>query len=208
MNQITRDIYEGLEPWPLDLQGWHGDSPVFRKLIEEVRPTRIIEVGSWKGQSAINMAESVKTLGLDTEILCVDSFLGAAEMWSTLAHTPERDLMLKHGYPQVYYQFLSNVMLTGHRDIILPVPMPSTIAAKVLADGGIKAELIYIDASHDFADVLRDCQDFYKLLPKKGGVLFGDDFTGWPGVNKAVKEFAACIGKPIETIEDFWIIRA
>ena len=52
MNNMN--IYENLELMPLDLQGWNGNSDVFKTLIEKTNPTQIIEVGSWKGQSAVN----------------------------------------------------------------------------------------------------------------------------------------------------------
>ena len=35
--------------YDIDLQGWGSTSPVFSSLICEVRPSLIIEVGTWKG---------------------------------------------------------------------------------------------------------------------------------------------------------------
>src|SRR4051812_27015324 len=52
------DPYEGFDSsaYPRDLHGWGGQSAVFRKLIFELRPRLIIEVGTWKGASAVEMA--------------------------------------------------------------------------------------------------------------------------------------------------------
>ena len=49
---------QGFNPLPTDLHGWNGKSDIFAKLIEEVRPKRIVEIGSWKGQSTITMAKA------------------------------------------------------------------------------------------------------------------------------------------------------
>ena len=64
-----------------DLQGWNSDHPVLPHLIRQLRLPRIIEVGTWKGRSAIKMALASKVIGLHTEIICVDTFLGSAEHW-------------------------------------------------------------------------------------------------------------------------------
>jgi cephalosporin hydroxylase len=55
-------------------------SVAFGELVEELRPARIFEVGTWKSGSALNITRHVTRLGLDAEILCVDTWLGALEM--------------------------------------------------------------------------------------------------------------------------------
>lgn len=206
MNKIDQSIYENLELRPLDLQGWNGNSEVFRKLIEEVEPKNIIEVGSWKGQSSINMANIIKSLSLNTKITCVDTWLGAQEFWGFL-NNEERNLSLKNGYPTVYYQFLSNVVHTNNQEIILPFPATSRIAFYHFQANRISADMIYIDASHDYEDVRDDIYSYYNLL-NNGGVIFGDDFHAWPGVNRAVQEFVQQNSLNLEIFENnFWIIR-
>lgn len=75
------DVYEGFAfaALPCDLQGWGGDSPAFAGLIKEVRPALVIEVGTWKGASAVSMADAAAHAGLSTKIVCVDTWLGALE---------------------------------------------------------------------------------------------------------------------------------
>jgi predicted O-methyltransferase YrrM len=207
MNHIDPSIYKNFTPLPPDLGGWHGDAPIFAKLIDLTRPSRIIEVGTWKGQSAITMGRRVKEIGLACTITCVDTWLGGLEFWLDLANNPAFDLRQKHGYPQVYYQFLSNVIHFGLEDIILPFPVASSVAAKYFATKGIQAELIYIDGSHDEADVLADLRSYYGLV-KPGGVLFGDDFD-WPGVQRAVSTFREEIKARLYVIDTiFWALQA
>lgn len=98
----------------------------------------------------------------------------------------DKSLKLVNGYPTVYYDFLSNVVLSGHADMIIPLPLPSSVAAKVLADHYIRAELIYIDGSHEYEDVAADIVN-YRKLATTNGIMFGDDMV-WPGVKHAVLE--------------------
>ncbi len=143
MNEINKSIYNNLELLPEDLQGWNGNSKVFQKLIDAVNPKVIIEVGTWKGLSAITMAEHVKHTNKSTKIYCVDTWLGAIEFWSSHKSTPERDLLLKNGYPNIYYQFLSNVVHRKVEDIIIPFPNTSYIGYLYFQSQNIKADMIY-----------------------------------------------------------------
>lgn len=211
MNHIDYSIYNNLELLPLDLRGWNGNHHIFSDLIKELKPKQIVEVGSWKGQSSINMAEVIKRENLDTKILCIDTWLGALEFWLiekfNQDERSERNLLLKNGYPQIYYQFLSNVVHTGNQNIILPLPLTSVLAAKFLLARNIKAELIYIDASHEEDDVYMDIIGYWKIL-LDGGVMFGDDFQpAWPGVQNAVKKFSIENNIKYEQINNFWIMR-
>lgn len=208
MNNLNNKIYENLELLPLDLHGWHGDSKVFMELIKETRPEIIVEIGTWKGQSAINMANCCKTLGLSTKIYCIDTWLGSLEFWYNNNNLAELDLRLKNGYPQIYYQFLSNVVHKGFQDTIIPVPLPSTIGLELLKKLNVKPKLIYIDGSHEYHDTLIDVEMSSNILANDG-VMFGDDyFQTIYGVKKAVDMFSNLNGIDIETRENnFWIIR-
>lgn len=206
MNEITSDIYKDFTPLPADIQGWNSNSDIFDTLIKEIKPARIIEVGSWKGASAITMAKSLKANGLDSKIVCVDTWLGALEFWASQKHTPERNLLLKNGYPQIYFQFLSNVVHEGFQEVILPFPNTSFIAARYFKANEIQAELIYIDASHEYEDVLSDCKEYWDVVAPKG-IMFGDDW-GWESVRKAVEEFANSKGLTIRRHgADGWILQ-
>lgn len=207
MNKIDKSIYNNLTLLPPDLQGWNGSSKVFHQLIDEVKPERIIEVGTWKGQSAINMADYCRQQNYKTEVWCVDTWLGALEFWDELKDTPERNLLQKNGYPQIYYQFLSNVVHHTLQDYIIPFPTTSLIGARYFSKHNVKSKLIYIDASHDYEDVMIDLEQYYPLL-EDGGIIFGDDYEAWQDVKKAVNDFTTTIGSTFEVYENnFWTIR-
>jgi SAM-dependent methyltransferase len=206
MNIITPDIYKDFVPLPENLLGWNGDKPIFARLITEIKPKRVIEVGSWHGLSAITMAKALKELGMGSTLICVDTWLGAVEFWDDQKHTKERNLLLKHGYPQVYYQFLSNVVHNNVQDVILPFPNTSFIAAKFFKNTKYTANLIYIDGSHEYTDVISDCREYWDIV-EPGGVMFGDDWS-WRSVRTAVEDFAKEKSLKIERDgRDFWIFR-
>lgn len=187
-------IIKDFVPLKADFQGWNSNDPVFKKVIDEVNPRVIVEVGSWKGMSAIEMSKHTKA-----KIYCIDTWLGAEEFY-TMPPSPERDLLKKHGYPQVYYQFLSNIIHAGCVEQIEPMPMTSRMGAKLCP----MADVIYIDASHEYQDVKEDLASYWQKL-NTGGIMFGDDYgnTTFPGVKQAVDEFGNA-----QIINNwFWIIK-
>jgi hypothetical protein len=203
------DPYQGFcyEEIPFDGQGWGSDSPAFGTLVERVKPCLIIEVGTWKGGSAMEMAAQLDRLGLgQAKILCVDTWLGALEMWGDQTDADRfGSLRLKHGYPQLYYQFLANVCHKGAQGRIIPFPLPSMTAAQWLSLRGVRAELIYLDGSHEEEDVAADLTNYWDLLAP-GGILFGDDYS-WTGVQMAVDRFAGHQRLTTEHLADKWLLQ-
>lgn len=189
----NQSIYDGFQyrEENIDLQSWGEDHPVFPYCISILKPKLIIEVGSWKGRSAIHMANSLKTNGLKGEILCVDTWLGSPEHWLASGDVQfwYDSLKISNGYPGLYQTFLNNVISQNLQDFITPLPLPSETAFFVLEKLDVKAELIYIDAGHEYESVYRDIKMYWKLLTENG-VMILDDFNSWPGVSKAVYQFA------------------
>lgn len=184
---INNNIYKDLSLLPLDLQGWHGNDIIFQQLIDKINPKIIIEVGSWKGQSAINMALHCKKTQKETLIYCVDTWLGSAPFLTFNRNTPGRNLLLKNGYPSIYYQFLSNVVHKEVQNYIHPIPNTSFVGSEVFKYFKIKGNMIYIDASHEEIPVYND-MSYYWPLVAQGGIMFGDDYNQ-PQVARAVNSF-------------------
>ncbi len=182
--------YEGhdLSAHPGDLQGWGSTDPIFQLVIGKLRPRVIVEVGTWKGASAIHMAKVAQAGGIQTQIVCIDTWLGSPEHFLGLASGWRESLRLRNGYPQLYFTFLTNVIQHGLTDIIVPLPATSENAATILRNRNIRPDLVYIDATHDYGAVKRDVQTYWQLL-NDDGVLLGDDYLTWPGVTRAANEF-------------------
>lgn len=186
-------------------QGWGQHNPIFEHLIDEFRPHLIIEVGTWLGASAIRMAGMLRERGLDATIVCVDTWLGSAIHWRTAEYRAQLDL--HNGYPRLYHAFLANVAAAGHQDIIVPIPQTAENASRMLADLGLKADMIYIDGDHEGTAVYTDLANYWPLL-REGGIMFGDDFVAeWPGVVQAVRLFAEKLGTKPMLMGEKWAIR-
>jgi cephalosporin hydroxylase len=166
---------------------WYGDHgamrEIFAKCIDRINPTLIIEVGSFVGESAIHMAKLLKAQRRNGAILCVDTWYAGFDHWKGA----REKIQMHFGRPDLYYKFVANVIANGCQDVIVPLAMDSIGAARVIKWLGLVPGLIYVDASHEKGDVLRDYEAYWDLLPPGGGLLV-DDLTGWfPGV---VEDFA------------------
>jgi hypothetical protein len=201
-----RDVWHGFipsRPRAPEAQGWNGRHPVFARVLDEVRTKTVIDVAVWKGQSTIFVAELMRERHLDGCIVAVDTFL-AEEHWPS-----DGKLFGRHpgGRPDVYETFLENVSYAGVADLVVPLSAPSAVAAKLLAQRGISAGLIHLDASREYGEVLKDANDYWQLL-EPGGYLIGDDYDcSWPGVVQAAGEFAAQVGVELEVQSPKWLVR-
>ena len=198
------DAFKDFEPVPnTELWGWNGDVPLIPAIVNEVKPKLLIEVGSWMGQSGVNFAKTVKNLNLDCTVVCVDTWLGSVEHWTD--ENLRSKLELVNGYPSFYKRFLTNVKNAGVEDVVVPVPMPSLIAANFLKHNNLLADVIYIDGSHDQSDVYNDLMAYWPLLNEKG-IIFGDDLP-WDSVKTAVQAFSAEVGHPMLEQGINWVLR-
>jgi len=188
---IDRD-YSTMEMSDLsvDLQGWGSTHPIFAIVIQAQKPLIVVEVGTWKGASVIHMAKIASKLGLATKFICVDTWLGSnVTLW--ISDEYRKMLMLRHGYPTMFRQFIRNITGEGVADSVFPLPMTSSAAYHLLKRLSVFPDVTYIDAGHEEEEVYRDLALYYDLL-KPGGVIFGDDYMQpWPGVIAAVNRFCA-----------------
>lgn len=219
-------------------------------MVKESKAMRALEVGTWKGRSAVATAGAMlrnfadfydDRYGMECmdcgrsliershamsdcsgpmpELVCVDTWLGATEFYDSFEDpTRYQSLNLWNGYPQVYYQFLTNVRRRGFHEVVTPFPQSSVNAMRFLAKKDVKFDLIYIDGSHEYDDVYQDIEYAWPLL-RDGGILIGDDYCEhWIGVMQAVNEFFQTIGRNRRDVEhrqypgekypsDYWIVR-
>jgi predicted O-methyltransferase YrrM len=198
-------IYEGIEKlnMPDDAQGWHSTHPIFEELIQETKAKTIIENGTWKGASLIHMAK----LAPEAKLYAVDTWLGGIDH-DLNQQVATSVLEREHGYPRLYFLFLANVKRAGVHERICPIPQTSINGARLLSAHGIKADLCYVDGSHEHYDPYEDMNAYWKLV-RPGGIMFGDDM-GFPGV--AVSYYRFCLenglfGQAQIVDKNFWVIR-
>lgn len=152
----------------------------------------IIEVGTWKGASAFNM---ISAADKKCKVYCVDTWLGSHEHYDTI----QRD---ENGYPCIFRDFWNNVKSMNYENIITPITLPSVDGSKLLEKMGVKADVIYIDAAHDYKNSKADLDVYWPLL-KEGGIFMGDDFSvDWYGVIGAVQQFSFEVGTPFKVVNN------
>ncbi|OIW04574.1 hypothetical protein TanjilG_20930 [Lupinus angustifolius] len=185
------------------VKGWGSNGAVFENLIRKVKPRIIVEVGTFLGASAIHMAELTHRFGLKTQILCIDDFRG----WTGFREQFKNIAML-NGDVLLYYQFLQNVAFFNHTGSVLPLPFSSGSALATLCEWGVFADLVEIDAGHDFLSAWVDVNRGFRIL-RPGGVIFGHDyFTGADnkGVRRAVDLFAQIHNLKVRVDGQHWVI--
>jgi predicted O-methyltransferase YrrM len=115
---------------------------------------RILEIGSWEGLSACFLAFRIP----QAEITCVDTWEGSDEHEGV------------HNIAAVEKRFNSNV--SQFQGAIVKRKESSS---DFLKSNTIKFDLIYIDGSHHFSDVLSDAFMAFSAL-SSGGLLVFDDY--------------------------------
>ena len=208
-SQLVAGLWKGRDPFagfPAGLypdnrsELGHGPHPYLLQAIEDVRAQFVVEIGVWKGASAIAMARKIKELAItDAVLIAIDTWLGSSEHWFD-AWGPS--LNFEFGQPMLMRTFSNNVVLSEVADIILPMALDSINAFEVFKRAGLGAiDVLHIDAGHDYRSVTADLEAWWPLL-RSGGWLVGDDYldTGdWPEVKAAFDDFFGKLGlMPLE----------
>ena len=171
---------------PADMQGWNFESPVFEDMVKKTQAKTVVEVGTWKGMSAIKFYKALEKHSSNFLLFCCDTWLGGIEHMDGM---PYGGLFKKrYGYPELYFQFLSNLHHANCLENMIPIVNTSTNCARYLKAKNVNADLIYIDGSHEQPDVYFDCKFYWDIL-KPGAIMFGDDYNYGP-VNADVIRFA------------------
>lgn len=140
--------------------------------------SKIVEIGSWMGRSARAFADN--TPG---EVWCVDT-------WADDAYGDAPAEMTRHS-GWLWNEFTRNHLDTIAAGKVIPVRASSTEAARILGESGLRFDLIFIDAGHNYDEVKADILAWRPLLAK-GGLLCGHDLYKdgpyHPGVLQAVDE--------------------
>ena len=185
------DPYAGLKLKRFDPFTWEKSDQVFGEAISFAKPKLIVEVGSYLGGSSRIMARICKEEGYDVEIVCIDTWLGSFEhripkIQEAQAEYNKASLNYVHGRPDLYDTFLSNTLQAGYADVITPFPIDSINGLLTLKLLGFMADMIYVDAAHDYISAKRDYIVASDIL-REGGVILGDDYMHDP-VKRAAKD--------------------
>lgn len=158
--------------------------PVFQSTLFPMKdkPLNCLEIGSWEGRSTLWL---LKFLHPESHITCIDSFKGGME------HTGMPELK------NVKDRFLYNIspyknrvtVLEGYSHDMLKTVQPDSY------------DFIYIDGSHEAADVFIDLALSFLAL-KEGGLLLCDDYLG----GKHGTEYDELVTSPKRSIDAFMTV--
>lgn len=164
------------------------NTEIFYILSEFIKPSIILEIGTWEGRSAMSWADANN----NSTIICVDTWLGSTEHYENgLAGTEwgRERLFLEDGYPSIYKTFVSNIRRFGSEDRTIAIPIDSRQAFIMLKKSGIVPDITYIDAAHDYQSVYDDLCGAASLGQT---LICGDDYYSYAStqIKEAVDFFA------------------
>lgn len=157
-------------------QGWFHHGSHLLALLEVHRPRVYVELGSWRGASAIAVARVIREWG--GVVYCVDTWTGDVNgSWGT-----------RPGHPGMLAECAGNIVAAGVAANVRFIAAPTTEAARCWSGSPIEA--LYIDADHSYESTLADLRAWWPHL-RVGGFIAGDDYLNpmYPGVEKAWCEF-------------------
>ncbi len=131
------------------------------------RPLNLLEIGSYAGSSLLTWSNAAeKFLEGECHIICVDPWgESGADLYNpTMKNTLESE--------RAYEVFSHNAELCRKMTQVTPIRGKSSDVLPTLEPDSF--DLIYIDGSHQYADVLGDIVESVKLI-KNRGIICGDD---------------------------------
>ena len=156
----------------------------WENLIPQLRPQKMLEVGSFEGASACFLIDKLASKH-DIELYCVDTWGGGIEHQE--AHVD------MHGVEQRFQANVDEAIRHATKSVRLELRKGHSDhqLAKLLAEG--KAgyfDFVYIDGSHQAPDVLCDAVLGFKLL-RVGGLMAFDDYL-WSENKPAKTDVLRC----------------
>jgi predicted O-methyltransferase YrrM len=177
---VTYEFSADWFSWNVDI--WKS---IFDQL--ELKPTKILEIGCFEGRSTVWMIQNL--LEPDGgQLFCVDAWGGTPPTEPIFDKNIQIALS---NAPQV-----SLHKLKGNSTLILP---------ELIASHRDSFDVIYVDGSHDAADVLCDLT-FAFLLCRSGGLMICDDYLWKFGDNPcstpklAIDSFVNCYAQKLKLI--------
>ena len=147
-------------------------------LLEEIRPRRIVEIGSYLGKSTTFFALVARALRPEgVEVVAIDP------------HTGDRQQMEGLGVQKLpsFDLFESHISAAGVADIVRPIVKRSSEAE---VDWAGEIDFLYIDGWHSYDAAIDDGQAWIPHLTPSGAVFF-DDYTRYAEVYEAVRALDA-----------------
>lgn len=145
---------------------------VWEQLIPQIKPRRILEVGSYEGAATCYLIDKLSH-DTELEIHCVDTWEGGIE------HKPGGSAEADMNSVESRFDYNINLAISSAKnkvDLLKHKEYSDAGLAKLITEGKKNYfDFIYIDGSHQAPDVLCDAVLAFRLL-KIGGFMAFDDY--------------------------------
>jgi|HubBroStandDraft_4_1064222.scaffolds.fasta_scaffold302426_1 predicted O-methyltransferase YrrM len=155
--------------WPLidPIEGFLAEAEaqwLFNAALQAPDGSNFVEVGSYKGRSTCSLALGCR--GTNKRVFAVDPFDGGPDL-------PKADSLRE------FSQNLRRCRVSEHVEPIVGV------SVEVSKSWNEPIQLLFVDGSHKYEDVLADFAGFFPHVVPGGIVAFHDVIETWPGVLRA-----------------------
>jgi len=151
-------------PAHFTISAWVTHAPFAFWLMDVLRPTSVVELGTHYGYSCFVFAEAAKRLGLDCRIAALDSWLGDDQAGI---------------YGEDVYESVVSTIEGDYADLVRPIRGYFDESRSLIPDRSV--DLLHIDGRHGYDDVLADFTSWRTAVRDGGVVLFHDTAERQPG---------------------------
>lgn len=149
------------------------EAELLYRLATEVKPDgHIVEIGSFQGRSTVCLGLGAKQAG--------------AKVWAIDPHEDTYVNDETHYGMENYAALLKNLVDFEVADVVRVITLPSM---KVITSWHKPIQLLWIDGSHEYADVFADLACWSERVT--GKIVTHDSSGHFPGVTRALDEFCA-----------------
>jgi len=146
--------------WPVaEVVGsaWIEHAPFAMWLMDAMRPSSVVELGTHNGYSFFAFCQAAKALGLDTELYAIDTWEG--------------DVHSGH-YDNSVYEYVQAVLERDYPERAHMVRTTFDDARPQFPDGSV--DLIHVDGRHFYEDVRHDVETYLPALSDRGVMILHD----------------------------------
>ncbi|MHB1008338.1 MAG: class I SAM-dependent methyltransferase [Propionibacteriaceae bacterium] len=146
--------------WPVQelcLTAWTEHAPFAFWIMDALRPSSVVELGTHNGYSFFAFCQAAKALGLDTQLYAVDT-------WQGDVHSGV--------YDNSVYESVQAVVARDYADRAHLVRATFNEARSQFPDGSV--DLVHVDGRHFYDDVKEDVETYLSALSDRGVMILHD----------------------------------
>jgi predicted O-methyltransferase YrrM len=151
--------FEFTKELPAESSAWSGHYDFAYDLVANTKPSKIVELGTHRGNSLFSFAQAVKDLKLDTELHPIDT-------WEGDEHAGYYGEEIYQEFTEIIEKYYSDLGITPHR-------MFFDDALEKFEDNSI--DILHIDGLHTYEAVKHDFEMWLPKVKNKTGIILLHD---------------------------------